>query len=214
MNVITITAKVVAPPQPAFVGSLMTTHATDECMEADISAAEFADGFDTLTVDWGDGCITTHQELRWIYHEYAEEGTYVVKIPDVLKKLELSFPAKSEAFGALSMVAFTTNAKNLKELDSGCFAFCGNLTTVDFRDGALEKIGSKTFRDCTSLSGRLDFPHVKEITGSNVNQPFQGCEQIREIHFAAANEAAVKATSAYHYDPHLGAANATLFFDL
>ena len=44
--------------------------------------------------------------------------------------------------------------------------------------------------------------------------PFFNCAGISEIHFAAANEEAVKASPAYHVDPHLGAANATLYFDL
>jgi len=58
-------------------------------------------------------------------------------------------------------------------------------------------------------------PKIKScLAGSDTNLPFQNCPALTAIHFAAANESAIKASAAYQADPKLGAANAEVLFDL
>ena len=65
------------------------------------------------------------------------------------------------------------------------------------------------------MGPRIDLPDVVKLVGSSAeNLPFYGCTALREIHFAAANEAAVKESVAYRVNPNLGAANARIVFDL
>ena len=218
MNIITQKATVVAPPvpppPPVFVGTIATVRATPECMEWDIYAGELADGFDSVTIDWGDGTVETYPDLDEPWHEYAEPGTYQVKIPDCVKMLQPSFSWEDQADGALALVDLTSNARHLEVLGPYAFAYCRNLTGVDLATVPVRSLGAGVFKSCTKLVGRLDLPFVNEINCSRDNEPFTDCPGITELHFGAANEAALKATAAYYFDPKFGAPNAAVFYDL
>ena len=83
-----------------------------------------------------------------------------------------------------------------------------NLSAFQYEGSGIWEIGRLTFRFCTGLVGRLDFPQVSSIG----EESFSGSTGITELHFSEANEAIISAlpgfTSAF------GAENATVFFDL
>mgnify|MGYP003291714822 CR=1 FL=1 len=57
--------------------------------------------------------------------------------------------------------------------------------------------------------------NICQFIRSTRTQPFEGCTGgLTRLHFAAANEAAIKATTNYQSDPALGTATATCVFDL
>ncbi len=106
-----------------------------------------------------------------------------------------------------------------------CFYNCTNLASITFPK--LEKIyctGSSmtngTFANNNKVK-KLYFPKLDTITygsgASTSNQTackniFYGCTSLTEIHFGAANQAAIEATAGY--STAWGATNATVYFDL
>ena len=71
------------------------------------------------------------------------------------------------------------------------------------------------FYGCMGLSGRIDLPYIVNTGEATTKQPFANCTGgITEIHFAAANEEAVRKSPCFIADPTLGTGTATCVFDL
>ena len=111
---------------------------------------------------------------------------------------------------------------------SSCFSGCNNLTSISFPN--LEKIYCTG--DSTAFYGtfanndkieKLYFPKLDTITygtgAGSTNQNackvvFSGCSALTELHFGAANQAAIEASSGYSTAWGRGAGNVTIYFDL
>jgi len=199
---------------------------------------------DSMTIEWGDGEVYEGtNELGNLTHTYPAPGVYEVKISDDIVNMDFSGRATSMYLTKYVklITAIESNARNVDALTSSFLCAATNLTRFDMREvpalvatdscmegctaltslaglpRSLVQIRKRAFANCTAATGRVDLPNVRAIGMSSddaTKAPFLGCEGITEIHFAAANEAAVKASPAYLADPHLGAANATLYFDL
>ena len=111
---------------------------------------------------------------------------------------------------------------------SSCFNVCSKLTTITFPN--LEKIyctGGTTNSYGTFYGNnyikKMYFPKLDTITygtgASATNQNackkvFYSCNQLTELHFAAANQSAIEASPGYSTAWGRGAGNVTIYFDL
>ncbi len=113
-------------------------------------------------------------------------------------------------------------------LEYGAFMGCTALTTAKLPK-VTNGLGQCVFRDCTSLV-HVELPNATSIPycafqscssletielpkATDVGSiPFRHCDALKEIHFAAANEDAIKACG--DYSSKFGATNATIYFDL
>ena len=110
----------------------------------------------------------------------------------------------------------------------GAFNGCTGLTSLTFPN--LEKIYctsnttglGNTFSDNDNVQ-KMYFPKLNTITygsgASSSNQNgckyiFSGCYALTELHFGAANQAAIEATAGYSTAWGRGAGNVTIYFDL
>lgn len=169
-------------------------------------------GYDAATVDWGDGS----REIRGgvaVHHDYAASGGYTVTLGDQVEELRLSL--KSSTYRgrfAKRVTAFRSTSEKLVTLMNNCFDGCENLMTVEVPNVAT--LGAKAFYNCTALK-QVRLPKVVNLdTSDGDGSPFAGCTGLEEIHFAAANEAAIKASVTYQADPTLGSGSARVLFDL
>ena len=242
--IITKTLTLVAAPVPPFVGTKVTLNLPADSLVWGIDTADAAEEVsDTVRIEWGDGEVYVgSNEIGNLTHTYPAPGVYEVKISDDIMNMDFSGRSTSKYLKYVKLItAVESNAQNVDALTS-CF-LCGatNLTRLDMRDvpalvatdncmegcsaltslaglpRSLVQIRQLAFAGCTAATGRVDLPNVRAVGMSGdgaAKAPFLGCEGITEIHFAATNEAAIKACSVYVADPHLGAANATLYFDL
>ena len=95
---------------------------------------------------------------------------------------------------------------------------CQNLTQLHFP--VLESLSSleDAFGKCPLLTS-LSFPKLTEITSQNAfrissSYPSYATNTITELHFGAANQAAIEATTGYATLWGIGAGKATVYFDL
>ena len=95
---------------------------------------------------------------------------------------------------------------------------CQNLTQLQFP--VLESLSSleDAFGKCPLLTS-LSFPKLTKITSQNAfrissSYPSYATNTITELHFGAANQAAIEATSGYPTLWGIGAGKATVYFDL
>ena len=103
----------------------------------------------------------------------------------------------------------------LTQLPVNTFSGCTGLERIVAIPESVRTLGVSCFRGCTSLTGRGDFPGVSIISGLTADQlPFSDCPQLSEIHFAASHMGTITGCTAYLIDNRLGAANATVYFDL
>lgn len=119
---------------------------------------------------------------------------------------------------------------------TGTFNGCTSLSSVDFSSlASIERLGafSGAFTGCTNLQS-LNFPELTAMTAQAVFQNndklksiylpkctsitqtniFNGDTDLTAIHFAAANETAIKATSGYGSKWGAPNANCQVLFDL
>jgi len=242
--IITKTLTLVAAPEPPFVGTRITLNMPADCLTWGIDTADPAEDVgDSMTIEWGDGEVYEGpNELGNLTHTYAAPGIYEVKVSDDILNLDLSGRASSPYSKYVKAVtAFRSNSKHIDSLTTCFLNEATNLTCLDMRDvpaktafdaclqgcsaltslaglpRSLVHLRALAFAGCTAATGRVDLPNVRQIgmSGDGADKaPFLGCASLAEIHFAAANEAAVKASPAYLADPRLGAANASIHFDL
>ncbi len=216
MNIIIRKVRVLAAPEPVFVGTTCVFAPTAEALSAGIYGGTLAWGHEAATVDWGDGTVERVTSILKLAHTYARPGLYTARISDDLSELRMSMPRNNidfviECAGQLHSVV--SNATLLTDLGSGCFAFCRNLVSLDISQTNVSVLPNAVCRDCASLSGRVYFPNVTDLVGQSVGyMPFDGCTSLSEIRFAEANRAAIEATEAYQVDPRLGAVNASVTF--
>lgn len=194
------------------------TRITLEIPESDLDwklgQTMLAEGRGRGTLDWGDGQIQKLGTEESIFHNYAAPGRYEVRISDDFAALGLS--ANNLAYAsryAKRIVAFETDAKRLTTLQDNAFRTCTNLTDFDCRNGAVRSLGFGAFFNCPSIE-RIDLPHIRELSPDTANLPFVRCTALAEVHFAKANEAAIRASAAFLADPRLGAPSAEVVFDL
>ena len=216
MIIITRKAKLVAAPEPPFVGTTCVFAPTAEAPSAGILGGTLAWGHEAATIDWGDGTVERVASISKLVHAYANPGLYTARISDDLTELRMSMSRSNvdfviECAGQLHSVV--SNATLLTALGSGCFARCRNLVSLDISQTKVSMLPYCVCKDCASLTGRVDFPHVTELVGQGVGyMPFEGCTSLSEIRFAEANRAAIEASEAYQIDPRLGAVNARVTF--
>ena len=130
-------------------------------------------------------------------------------------------------FNSLQTIGTNSSSSNYDQFES-CFNNCSSLTSITFP--ALEKIyctgGSSgsygTFASNNKVQ-KMYFPKLDTITygsgASAANQEackniFGGCTSLTELHFAAANQAAIEASPGYPTLWGLGAGNVNVYFDL
>lgn len=103
----------------------------------------------------------------------------------------------------------------LVELGNTCFYNCTALASLRALPSGVTTLKNAVFGLCASIGGRVDLPGVANLAFSSAGvAPFKGCTGIEEIHFAKAHEESIKASRGYAVAPTLGAANATVAFDL
>ena len=194
MIIINKTVRLVAAPEPPFVGTEIEIAATDASLVFGMSAIALAEGSESFTVDWGDGSHDTFTaDAENITHTYPAPGRYIVRVTDDAVSIKVSGNATSGG------EYYETYAPMVRSVKSNGEKF----TTLV----------ANSWRHCTNLS-LAPFKGVYSASGKSGTLPFSECETLTEIHFAAANEEAIKATIAYKSSPTLGASNATVYFDL
>lgn len=212
MNIIIRKVRMIAPPM-----TVCTFTPTAEAPCAGIYLASLADGHDSVTIDWGDGSVECVSTVKQLIHTYTEPGTYTATISDDIRSIAMSAPRPMLDFVktcAGQLRAFKSTATLLANLTQACFAYCPNLVTFDISATPIRALTYGLCRDCTALTGRLDFPNAAVLTISGSTLTFTGCTSPLEIHFAEANRAAIESSAAYQTDQKLGAANAVVKFDL
>ena len=133
----------------------------------------------------------------------------------------------SVLFTNLETIGTNTSSANYGHF-SNCFNNCNNLTSITFPK--LEKIyctgGTTTSYGTFAGNNKVQkmyFPKLDTITygsgASTTNQKacknvFYGCSALTELHFAAANQSAIEASSGYSTAWGRGAGNVTIYFDL
>lgn len=210
----TITKKTRLLPLP-FIGSILDV-SIDEGLVFKIRIARLAEGREHITVDWGDDTREVFDgNISSVSHTYPAQGDYRIRLSDDVEYISISSQATTSAYYAVyaPMVrGFHSNAKRLKAFKSYAFRHCVNLSSFDVKNADIETINERAFEDCPSLPNELSFPSVKDIQGTTDTLPFAGCSSITALHFAKANEEAIRALSGF--DTAFGAANATVSFDL
>ena len=130
-------------------------------------------------------------------------------------------------FANLQTIGTNNSSTNYSQFNY-CFNNCNNLTSITFPK--LEKIyctGGTTASYGTFANNnkvqKMYFPKLDTITygsgASSSNQEackniFSGCTSLTELHFAAANQAAIEASPGYPTLWGLGAGNVNVYFDL
>ena len=105
--------------------------------------------------------------------------------------------------------------RGLTGFGTSTFMQCSALETLGEIPSGVKCLKTANFRLCTSLTGRLDFPHIETLDYPNAaSAPFVGCTGITEIHFAESHMESIQASIGWQKSQNLGAANATVFFDL
>ena len=97
------------------------------------------------------------------------------------------------------------NIPNATEIGYGAFQYCTHLTNIDLPQAVTLRTFS--FAYCSRLV-RANLPNVTKID----SYIFRGCNALTEIHFATANEEAIRKHS--EFSTNFGATNATIYFDL
>ena len=97
---------------------------------------------------------------------------------------------------------------------SSCFNNSASLTSLSFPELTSIEGGTSTsssaFYNNTTIT-RMDFKKLSSITNDYL---FYNCSKLTELHFGAANQEAIEASSGYATLWGRGAGNATVYFDL
>jgi len=216
MNIITKRVRLVDNPSP-FIGTILTVDIPDDSLNYGIYRVTWLNGEDGVNVDWGDGTIERLTSPLRNTHTYPKGGVYRIRFADTLQRITMSCHASTfRTDYAHKLIGFWSNTEKYTTIPTYFAAGCTNLAEFELIRHCVVTIGMQAFTDCTSLPARLDFPSVNVLTGSTPEtEPFAGCTQVTEIHFAAANEALIRNTDAFQADPKLGTGNPNVcIFDL
>ena len=192
--IITKTLTLVAAPVPPFVGTTVRVRIPDDSLTFGLNNLVLAEGAESFSVDWGDGSVQEFAaDLDHATHEYAHGGDFEIRISDGVSSIKLSGsssqdPDYYEVYAPM-VLRVESNGARLYTIQANCFRHCVNMTSAAFQS-------------------------VSVVNGRSGTVPFNECNALTELHFAAAHEEAIKATSAYNADPPMGAPKATIYFDL
>ena len=211
MNIIIKTRALSAP----FAGTRIRIRVDDpESPTWGMSDLTIAEDREKAVIDWGDAICEEIAEGGARTHTYARTGEYEVVISDDISGLRCSHLSSASVFRTVyapMIREVCTSAARLKALENCCFIDATGLTAFTSRQAGIETLAVSAFARCPSLTGRLDLPRVVSIAANS----FGGCGAIAELHFGAANEATIKASSAWETSGgRFGAENAEVFFDL
>ena len=215
MNIIIRKVRVLAAPEPPFVGTSIGIAVDDPgALTWGIGGLMLANGHEKAVIAWGDG---TQDEILGngsVTHTYARTGEYEVRISDDIASITCSSGAVTSDFYAVyapMIRTFVTTGTLLSDIRANCFYGTVNLTSVRFDGVGLRSIQVRAFGRCASLAGRIDLPQVVRLVAIS----FVECPGITELHFSAANEAAIRALPGWESSGgKFGAENATVRFDL
>lgn len=204
--------------EPEYEGTLVGVDMPADDLEMCIRNITIPQGTPKAVIDWGDGETTerTRDMAGVIYHTYPKAGRYYIRITDAVSDMFISFRISSvyDRY-ALRVVSFKSKAQLLTHLKGYCFNGCMNLKEFDIASAAISHINTDCFKNCHALT-EIRLPFVSNIdtdAGADAH-PFAGCENLRMIHFAAANKEAILASASYAADHTLGSGAAELSFDL
>ena len=206
MNI--ITKRVTLLPAPS-IGTRFTVELTDE-LDFVFWDASLAESSDAATIDWGDGCVESFNDDTALSHSYQNAGRYVIGISDDITTVRR--PNNLPDASKIALTGLQSNARKLTVINPSTFIGCVNLAALDISGSAVETLGYAAFKGCVSLPPRIDLPNVRNLVSRGTSLPFSGCTSIRELHFSAANEEAIRALPGY--DTAFGAVNAAVYCDL
>ena len=192
--IITKKLTLVAAPEPPFVGTEVRVRIPDDSPMFGFANLALSDGAESFTVDWGDGSVQEFaSDADHITHEYPHGGDFGIRISDAVSSVKQSGssgadPDYYEVYAPM-VRSVESNAERLTTIQANCFRHCVNLTSAAFQS-------------------------VSAVNGRSGTVPFNECDALAELHFAAEHEEAIKATAAYKADPPFGAPNVTVYFDL
>ncbi|MCQ2367573.1 MAG: hypothetical protein MJ109_00965 [Kiritimatiellae bacterium] len=147
-----------------------------------------AEGSTKAKIDWGDGYVEEVTSLSQLSHKYELPGEYTLRISDDVSEIAFSSPIASSPFAS-------EYAKRILEVE-----------------GVGEKL---TTLRASALMNAANLVNAKFASVDNVlTDVLKGANAIHYIHFAAANETALKASAGYQADARLGSTSARVKFDL
>ena len=192
--IITKTLTLVAAPEPPFVGTTVCVRIPDGSPTFGFVNLAKAEGTEVFTIDWGDGTVQEFAaDADHITHEYPQGGDYEIRISDGVSSIKQSGSSAQDPdyYGVYAPMvrSVAANGERLSTIPANAFRHCANITYAAFRA-------------------------VSAVNGRSGTVPFNECDALTELHFAAAHEEEIKATLAYNSDPPFGAPNATIYFDL
>ncbi|MCQ2368733.1 MAG: hypothetical protein MJ109_06985 [Kiritimatiellae bacterium] len=153
-----------------------------------IYGGALAEGSTLATIDWGDGYVEEVTSLSQLSHKYELPGEYTLRISDDVSEIAFSSPIASSPFAS-------EYAKRILEVE-----------------GVGEKL---TTLRASALMNAANLVNAKFASVDNVlTDVLKGANAIHYIHFAAANETALKASAGYQADARLGSTSARVKFDL
>lgn len=131
------------------------------------------------------------------------------------------------SFPSLEIIGINDSTFNCSQF-SYAFYNCNSLTTLTFPELTAIYCTGGTSTDYGTFANnnkiqKMYFPKLTTITygegASTTNQNackniFYGCSSLTELHFAAANQAAIEASPGYSTAWGRGAGNVTIYFDL
>lgn len=185
----------------------------EENLNFKIASLETAPGSEKFAIDWGDGTTQAEIGTTRLGHVYAQPGVYEIRLSDDISALVAVDATEEMQFFAPCYLSFWSNATQLKTLKSQAFRNCSKLSMADFAASAINNLYPGVFYGCTALPSVIYMPKVDTFHGPGMVPPFKGCSQITELHFSAANEAAIKASTTWAKDPTIGTSTSTCFFD-
>ena len=192
--IITKTLTLVAAPEPPFVGTTVCVRIPDGSPTFGFVNIAKAEGAESFTIDWGDGTVQEFAaDADHITHEYPHGGDYEIRISDGVSSIKQSGSSVQDPdyYGVYAPMvrSVAANGERLSTIPANAFRHCANITYAAFRA-------------------------VSAVNGRSGTVPFNECDALTELHFAAVHEEEIKATLAYKSDPPMGAPNATIYFDL
>lgn len=186
---------------------------TEDKLNFKIASLETAPGVEKFTIDWGDGTSQEEISSTGLGHVFALPGVYEIRLSDDIAAMTAVDATEEMQFFSPCYLSFWSNATKLTTLKSQAFRNCTNLTTAEFAASEINNLYPGVFYGCTSLPSVIYMPKVNTFHGPGVVPPFKGCSQITELHFSAANEAAIKASTTWAKDKTIGTGTATCYFD-
>ena len=205
-----------------------------------ISRIALSNSSDNFIVTWGDGSSEVLEEtVTNLTHTYQRTGLYRIRISDDVSSIRVSSGTDTifATVYALMVKEFRSNALRMtsiprislrnatalelldlrgsavRSLGGSAFEGCSSLQSLEGCAG-VEQLGMSTFAGCTNLPVRVDLLSINYISASTNSSPFENTN-IKEFHFAAKNEEAIRALQIF-YDTNgtFGVEGAVCIFDL